>query len=300
MVDDSMQGAAVTAAEPTPASGDPAYLDRAYDQRQWAPNMAQVLQRYRDRSEDARAALGAPARLPYGPSDVEQLDFFDCGRRGASVLVFFHGGAWRSGKASDYAFLAGTWLRAGVHVVLPDFAWVQDCGGALRPVAEQARRCLSWLHGNAASLGADPTRLFLSGHSSGAHLAAVLGTTDWRARGLPQDLVQGALLCSGIYELEPVRRSSRNSYVSLDDESVRALSPIRHLALQRHPMVVAWGSLESPEFQRQGRDLVRLAQAQGLAVDPLVVQDSNHFEILETLADPDGLLARAAMKLVSS
>lgn len=295
-----MQGGAVTGADAIPAGGDPADLDQGYDQRQWAPNMAQVLQRYRDRSEDARAALGAPTRLPYGPSEVERLDFFDCGRRGAPVLVFFHGGAWRSGQASDYAFLAGMWVRAGVHVVLPDFAWVQDCGGDLRPVAEQARRCLSWLHANAASLGADPARLFVAGHSSGAHLAAVLGTTDWRTRGMPQDVIRGALLCSGIYELEPVRRSSRSSYVSLDDESIQALSPIRHLALQRHPMVVAWGSLESPEFQRQGREFVQFAQAEGLAVDPLLVQDSNHFEILETLADPDGLLARAALKLMSS
>ncbi len=277
---------------------DQASLDRAYDQTQWAPNMAQVLQRYAERSEHVRADIGPPARLAYGPSDIEALDFFDCGRPGAPVQVFFHGGAWRSGKAQDYAFLAELWVRAGVHVVLPDFAWVQHCGGDLRPIAEQARRALSWVHAHVAALGGDPQRLFISGHSSGAHLAAVLATTDWQVRGLPKDLIKGSLLCSGVYELEPVRRSSRNRYVSIDDKALQALSPIRHLVHACHPMLVAWGSLESPEFQRQGGDFARAAQARGLAADPLVVEHSNHFEVLETLAHPDGLLARAALNLI--
>lgn len=271
-------------------------LDRAYDQAQWAPNMAQVLQSYATSSRRVRERID-PLRLSYGPSNVEGLDFFDCGRADAPVHVFFHGGAWRSGKAQDYAFLAGMFLPAGVHLVLPDFDWVQDHGGDLRPIAKQARRALAWLHGNVERLGGNPQRLSVSGHSSGAHLAALLATTDWAQHGLPADLVKGSLLCSGVYELEPVRRSSRSRYVSIDDEAVQALSPIRHLAHARHPMVVAWGALESPEFERQGREFAAAAQSAGIAARTVVLPQRNHFEVLETLARGDEPLARAALEL---
>jgi arylformamidase len=273
-------------------------LDRAYDQAQWAPNMAQVLQRYADASERARLELGAPTRLAYGATEIEALDFFDCGRAGAPVHVFFHGGAWRSGKARDYAFLAGLFVRAGVHVVLPDFSWVQDCGGDLRPMAAQARRALTWVHAHASGLGGDPQRLFVSGHSSGAHLAAVLATTDWAAQGLPADLIQGTVLCSGVYELEPVRRSSRNRYVTIDDAAVQDLSPLRHLAPARGPMVVAWGTRESPEFQRQGAEFAGAAAAAGLTATALRVPDTNHFEVLETMGRAGEPLAAAALALM--
>ncbi len=277
---------------------DQAALDRAYDQAQWAPNMAQVLERFRAASEVTRQRLGAPRRLRYGPSDVEAMDFFDCGRDGAPVVVFLHGGAWRSGLARDCAFVAELYVPAGIHLAVPDFAWVQDCDGDLRTVADQTRRAIAGLHAQAKSLRADPQRLFLSGHSSGAHLAAVAATTDWPAIGLPEDLVKGCLLCSGSYDLEPVRRSSRSRYLSIDDAAAHDLSPIRHLDRLRQPLVVAWGSLESPEFQRQGRAMAQAASAAGSPVDTLVAQHLNHFEILETLATPAGLLGRAALRQI--
>jgi arylformamidase len=275
---------------------DQAALDRAYDQAQWAPNMAQVLQEYAASSRRVRARI-EPLRVSYGPSQIEALDFFDCGRPGAPVHVFFHGGAWRSGKAQDYAFLAELFLPAGVHLVLPDFDWVQDRGGDLRPIAEQARRVVAWLHANVERLGGDPQRLFVSGHSSGAHLAAVLATTDWSQREMPADVIKGCVLCSGVYELEPVRRSSRRNYLSIDDASVQALSPIRHLVHARSPMVVAWGAMESPEFERQGREFVQAADAAGIATERFEIPQCNHFEVLESLARPDGVLAPAALRL---
>ena len=275
---------------------DQAALDRAYDQAHWAPNMADVLQGYAAESRRVRARI-EPLRVSYGPSAIEALDFYDCGRPAAPVHVFFHGGAWRSGKASDYAFLAEVFLAAGVHLVLPDFDWAQDQGGDLRPIAEQARRVVAWLHANVGRLGGDPQRLSVSGHSSGAHLAGVLATTEWPQHALPADVIKGSLLCSGVYELEPVRRSSRRRYLSIDDESVQALSPMRHLAHARGPIVAAWGTLESPEFERQGREFADAAEAAGIATERLVIPHSNHFEVLASLAHREGVLARAALKL---
>jgi arylformamidase len=274
-------------------------LDKAYDQAQWAPDMAQLLQRFAESSEAARSRLGAPRRLRYGPAEVEKLDFFNCGRADSPVVVFLHGGAWRSGLARDYAFVAEAFVTAGIHVALPDFAWVQDCSGDLRVLADQTRRAIAWVHAQAAPLGIDSSRLFLIGHSSGAHLAAVAATTDWSSTGQPNDLIRGSVLCSGCYELEPVRRSSRSRYLAIDDAAAHDLSPLRHLDRLRHPVVVAWGTHESPEFQRQGRELAAAAEAHG-PVRTLVAQGLDHFEVLETLASPDGLLGRASLELILS
>ena len=276
---------------------DQAELDAAYDQAAWAPNRPQLVARYAANSEGVRARLGAPQRLAYGPTAVEALDLYTTGRADAPINVFLHGGAWRLGFAKNYAFAAELFVHAGAHLVVPDFAAVQDVGGSLLPMAEQVRRAVAWARRNAQRFGGDPERIYVSGHSSGAHLAAVVLTTDWRkAFDLPADIVKGGLCCSGMYDLEPVRRSARNAYVAFTDEMEQALSPQRHLARLTAPLIVAYGTLESPEFQRQARDFAAALRAAGKPVELLVGDGYNHFEIIETLTSPYGLLGRAALE----
>ncbi len=150
------------------------------------------------------------------------------------------------------------------HYVVPDFAWVQDVGGSLIPIAEQVRRAVAWVHRNAKSFGGDPSRIYVSGHSSGGHLAGVILTTDWpKDFNLPVDTVKGGLFCSGMFDLKPVRLSARSKYVTFTDEMEQALSPQRHLDKLNAPVLVAYGTLESPEFQRQSRDFAAAVKAAG-------------------------------------
>jgi len=122
----------------------------------------------------------------YGTEEIEQLDVYRTGRALAPMFIFIHGGAWRSGRSKDFATPAEMFLAAGAHYVVPDFAWVQDVGGSLMVLSDQVRRAIAWVYDNAARLNADPTRLYVGGHSSGGHLAAVALTTDWRRDlGLP-------------------------------------------------------------------------------------------------------------------
>jgi arylformamidase len=276
---------------------DQAELDAAYDQTAWALNREELLKRYAEKSEAARARLGAPRRYAYGPSSVEGLDVYATSRADAPINVFIHGGAWRAGLARNYAFAAELFVRAGAHFVVPDFAWVQDVDGSLLPVAEQVRAAVAWVYRNAQSFGGDPDRLYVSGHSSGAHLAAVVLTTDWRRRfGLPPDLAKGGLCSSGMYDLAPVRLSARSAYVKFTDEMVDALSPQRHLDQLTAPVVVTYGTQESPEFQRQARDFAAAVAAAGKPVRLLVGEGYNHFEMIETLGSPSGILGRAALE----
>jgi arylformamidase len=274
-------------------------LDDAYDQSVWAPNREQIVGRWATNSEAVRARLGPPERHAYGPSPIEALDVYRAERPDGPVNVFLHGGAWRAGLARNYGFVAELFVRAGVHLVVPDFAWVQDVDGSLLPIAAQVRRAVAWVHANARRFGGDPDRLYVSGHSSGGHLAAVVLTTDWRELGLPADVVKGGLCSSGMYDLEPVRRSARSRYVTFTDEMVHALSPQRHLDRLVAPVIVAHGTLETPEFQRQARDFAAAVQAAGKPVRLLVGEGYNHFEMVETLASPYGVLGRAVLQQMS-
>lgn len=278
-----------------------AQLDAAYDQAAYAPNMQAVLARYASRSDAVRKRVGDPRRLAYGDNEKERLDLFSPPLADdlLSINIFVHGGAWRSGEAKNYAFPAELFLNAGAHFIAIDFDWVQNQQGDLLAIADQVRRAIAWVAKHAPEFGGDPERLHLSAHSSGAHLAAVALSTDWHSQfGLPRDMIKSALLCSGIYDMEPVRLSARSSYVTLTDDSAQALSPMRHLDHITTKATIAYGSNETPEFQRQSQELLEALLANGRQVDLVVGDDLNHFEILETLADPDGLLGRATLALM--
>jgi len=222
---------------------DQAELDAAYDQSVYAPNLRQIIQRYVTNSEGVRARLGAPQRHAYGATPIEGLDIYTTKRPNAPINIFIHGGAWRVGLAKEYAFAAELFVHAGAHLVLPDHVWVQDAGGNLIPLAEQVRRAVAWVYRNAHSFGGNPNRIYVSGHSSGAHLAGVVLTTDWpKDFNLPPDTVKGGLCCSGLFDLKPVRLSARSRYVKFTDEMEQALSPQRHLDKLNSPMIVAYGT----------------------------------------------------------
>jgi arylformamidase len=271
-------------------------LDDAYDQRVYATNREQVMQRNRFNSARARAILGEPKRISYGDTSFEKLEVFSTRHVNAPIHIFIHGGAWRQRDVKDDAYRAAMVVAGGAHWVGVDFAGVENTGGDLLQMAEQVTRAVVWVFKNAATFGGDANRIYLSGWSSGAHLGGCLVTTDWRSHGLPQDVIKGAVLCSGMYELEPVRLSKRSEYVSFSDEVVAKLSSQRHLDRLVCPLVIAYGSYETPEFKRQSVEFAAAVKAAGKPVDLLVAEGYNHFEVGELAGNPFGLLGAAILK----
>ena len=268
--------------QPSPTPGplvwrdmDQKTLDDAYNQAAYAPNMDLILGRIAAASEATREILGAPYRLAYGPSEDERLDVYRARipslrspasaggkQEGAPVNVFVHGGAWLRGSAAQTAFIAEAMVGAGAHAVLIDFINAGQSGGDLMPMAGQVARAIAWAWRNAESFGGDRNRFYVSAHSSGAHLAACALSRGWREENLPADFCKGALLVGGMYDLEPVRRSARSAYVKFTDATEEALSPQRHIDGITMPLVVAYGTCETPEFQRQSRDFFAALQSQ--------------------------------------
>ncbi len=272
-------------------------LDDAYTPAVHAPNMRQILKRCARNSELVRERIGAPKRLRYGTAAAEAMDLYPAATAPAPINLFIHGGDWRGGAARDYGFPAEMFVKAGAHFAVPDFATLQEAEGDLRVPADQLRRAVIWLYKNAESFGGDPERIYVSGHSSGAHLAAVLLTTDWvKTLDVPPDIIKGGVCASGIYELRPLRLSKHAEGMKLTDEIEQALSPQRHIDKLAAPIVVIYGSAESPELQRQSRHFAAAAQTAGRNVSLVVMEGYNHFEVLEQLGNPLSLFGRAVLQ----
>jgi len=278
---------------------DQVELDAAYDQAYYAPLRRQNIRRWASSSDAVRERIGQPMRESYGPGAVEKLDIYRTKRAKAPIFVFIHGGAWLGGEAKDYAFPAELLVNAGAHYVALDFIAIRDAEGDLRAMAEQVRRGIAWVYKNADAFDGDRDRLYVGGHSSGGHLCGVALVTDWqKSFGLPADAVKGGLCMSGMYDLKAVRLSKRNAYVHFTDEMEEAMSSQRHLDLLRAPIIVTYGTNETPEFQRQSRDFAAAIKALGKEVELIAAADFNHFEMAESLGNPYGPNGRAALALM--
>jgi arylformamidase len=276
---------------------DQKQLDDAYDQAKYDPNIAHTIKRCASNSELTRRRLGAPQRFAYGPTPIEGFDLFSAARSNAPINVFVHGGGWQRFSAKENAFPAELFVSAGAHFAVLDFINVDQAGGALLPMAEQVRHAVAWMYRNANSFGGDPDRIFVSAHSSGAHLAGTIVATDWqKAFGLPKDVVKGGVLCSGMYDLKPVRLSARSSYIKFTDEMEQEMSPQRHLDLINCRLTLVHGTLETPEFIRQTRDFATALGSAGKSPTLVVAESYHHWELFETLANPYGILGRAALE----
>jgi arylformamidase len=190
-------------------------------------------------------------------------------------------------------------VRAGAHYLAIDFADVRKANGDLGVLAAQVRNAIAWTYKNAASFGGDPERLYVGGHSSGGHLCGVALVTDWAGEfGLPADIVKGGLCMSGLFDMAPVRLSYRRNYIAFTDAMEDAMSPQRHIGKLTAPVVVTYGSFETPEFQRQGRDFAAAVEAAGKPVELIQARNYHHNEMAETLGNPYAVNGRAALAMM--
>lgn len=275
---------------------DQAALDQAYDQRFWAPNAAEIIRWYAEHSAAVYACLPSERNIAYGHGAKERFDLFRTDKADAPTVIFVHGGAWRLLSKEDSVFPAEVFVSTGVNYIALDFDIIPDA--RLPAMIAQVRQAIAWLWREGPGIGINRERLYLCGHSSGAHLAAMALVTDWQSHGLPHDVIKGGLCASGSYDLEAVVLSARGDYLELDNAEVIACSPIHFVERLACPLVVAYGGRESPEFIRQSEDFHARILRSGGRANLLMANDDNHFEISKSLAEPDGLLARTMLDLI--
>ena len=264
-----------------------AELDRNFDQRGWCPNALDYISRYPEESIAARSARTC-ITLAYGEGRDEQLDFFLAGSVGAPTMVFVHGGAWRNFTKNDFSFVARAFADAGFNCVVVNFSKLPEA--RLPDLVEQLRRATVWIARNISQYGGTPDELYLCGHSSGAHLGAMLLSTNWREYGLKPDAFVGAALISGSYDIEPAVLSARGSYIHVTKAEERALSPLYFTSDLCCPVFVAYTANDTDEFKRQSIAYAEAARTSGKLLDIRCMEEENHFSSLEKLKGPHGVL----------
>ena len=263
-------------------------LDQAYDQLVWAPHRDAIQAEIRKQCEAVRRQM-PPRTERYGNGDMQVLDIFaPAGALGVPVLVYLHGGAWLRGSRLDVAYPAPALTGRGAALVVTDFNNVSEV--SLPAMIEQCREALDWTVRNAASFGGDPDRVYLAGHSSGAHLASCVL--------LGNSAVKGALVISGMYDLHAPLLSARSKYVRITPDELGAASAMRHLGRVSCPVAVAWSVGDSPEFRRQAQVFAAALQGMGRLASRTEVFSPNHFEEPRQLADPRSDLSAALYSLM--
>jgi arylformamidase len=271
-------------------------LDRAYDQSAWAPQMAEL------EAQDGEASAAILQRMrprteQYGPSEAELVDIFaPTGARDAAVLVFIHGGAWTRNSRRDVSYPASTVVERGALYLAPDFGSLKTA--RLPELVENCRRVLAWAVRNSPSFGGDPNRIFLSGHSAGAHLAACALITNWSERSVAADAIKGAMLMSGMYDLYPVMLSSRSTYLKITAEEEAAFSPMRHLDRIACPIAIVSADQDSPEFKRQSAVFADALEGMGRLASRTGLFNTNHFQEMKQLGYADSTVSRMLFSLM--
>jgi arylformamidase len=277
---------------------DPAWLQAEYDNRARVPDHALALGRWAQASALVRERSLAHLDVAYGDGPLSKLDVFTTATPKAPVLVFIHGGYWRALDKSDFSFVAPSFTADGALVVVPNYALCPVV--SMADIVMQLVQALRWVWHNAASYGGDPTRIALVGHSAGAHLAAMLLSCRWKdaAPELPTQMLTGALAVSGLYDLEPLRHTPfLQADLRLTPASVARLSPAFFPRPKSGKLYAAVGSDESDEFLRQN---LLIRDVWGPTAVPVceTVPNTNHFTVVNGLADPQGRLHDLALRLL--
>jgi arylformamidase len=276
---------------------DPAWLDAQYNNRARVAEAPQILERWTRASALARERSLVHVDLPYGTGEAETLDVFPAAAAHAPVLVFIHGGYWRSLDKSDVSFIAPSFVHDGALVVVPNYALCPSV--SIEHITLQMVRSLAWVYRNVAAYGGDPRRIVVAGHSAGGHLAAMMLSCAWNvfSSDLPSNLVGSALSLSGVFDLEPLRHTPfLQGDLKLTPASVSRLSPAGFPAPQGVLYALVGGE-ESEEFVRQN-ELIRAVWGDTTVPVCEPVPGKNHMNVLHDLADPQGRSHRLALELL--
>jgi arylformamidase len=273
------------------------FCEREYNARASIPEHPQIFARWAEQSAAVRRLRACVTDLNYGETAAEKLDLFPASRDGAPLLVFIHGGYWRSLDKSDFSWVAPPFTNHGVSVALLNYGLAPKT--PMEEIVRQMLRAHAWLYRNGDRLGFDPSRIYVSGHSAGGHLTAMMMAALWPAYApdLPADLVKGGLAVSGIYDLEPLLHAPFvNVDLKLTTPRARRLSPVRLPPATDRPLYTAVGGLESSEFKRQTK-LIGKAWPRNVARD-IPMPNLHHLNVIDEVANPASPLFDAALELL--
>lgn len=266
-------------------------LERQYDIEASVAEMGSFLRSYSERSAATRARRRSRLDLAYGQSPAETLDlYFAEASTPAPVLVFIHGGGWRSSSKETRAFLADFYCPAGAVFVSLEYPLAP--AHTLDEIADAVRRGLAWVEAHADAFGGDAGRIVVAGNSAGGHLAAAAAT------GPQRSLLAGVVTVSGAFDMKPLQLTTANSWLRMDDEAVLRHSPIRHIPSNACPLLAFVGQEEPDEFRRQSRDFAQAWKKRGGRAEYQELPGQNHFSVIGLIGEAGNPISGGVLQLL--
>jgi arylformamidase len=269
-------------------------MEYQYNPRVSVPEYPELAKVRAARARKVRESAKSWLNVAYGSSPRETLDIYAADKPGGPVLVYIHGGYWRSGSKEDNCNFVPTFTERGATVVLVEYDLCPNV--TVSDIVRQTRASIAWIYKNIMRYGGDPGKLFISGHSAGGHLTAMALAHDWEKEGLPGDLIKGAVATSGVYDLDMVMKISVQEQACLTPALAKENSPFLHPPVVRCPLVVTVGGAEPKGWQQMSEDYFHFCTQSGMSVEYLVVPGANHYTMSEKLLDETNPLTQAMIK----
>jgi arylformamidase len=274
-------------------------IDSEYNIENLVPDRLALIERMAAESARTRDELTCSLDVAFGPTRDETMDIFPAAQPGAPVLVFIHGGYWRSFSSRDFSLVARGPVASGFTVVVSNYSLCPRV--SIAEITRQSRAVIAWLYREVRRFNGDPERIFVCGHSAGGQQVGMLAATDWSGDyGLPPDVVKGGIPISGIFDLSPLAYSWLQPKLALTHEIIRRESPLLNIPPAGPPLLIVLGENESIEFHRQSAVYLDTWKSNGLKAELLVQPGKNHITAIEDLARSDSLLCQALLRFIAA
>jgi len=271
-------------------------LERNYVISKLRTDLPEVVADWSSRSEVFRSNTNATLDIAYGQDPREKIDVFYSGAKAAPMLVYFHGGYWQRCDKSMFSFIAEPFVERGVDVAIIGYPLCPQV--SLTELVASIRRSMVYLFRQALDLQINRDRINLCGSSAGGHLVAMMLATDWQSIGedLPQDLFKLGVPISALYDLEPLRFTTLNDALGLDEKEARLNSPLFLSSKANAPILAAVGGSETPVFFNQQEDFVKRWQSDAYSIDQHVESSADHYDLIERLGNADSGIVKAILQ----
>lgn len=261
-----------------------------------APDLQKILDTFSDNGAKVRAKH-PPQTYSYGSSAQEKLDVFAPeNAKDLPVMIFVHGGEWHMGTKELYSSLAVPFLQSNAICVIIGFDNIPP--NTMSGIVGQVRSAVTWVFKNAKQIGADSNNIYISGHSSGGHLASMMLVTEWKKQGLPANLLKGGVIMSGWTNLYPDSLSIRQKYLKLTPADIKQFSPVDYSQNITCPVIVAYGSLESPYMQLQSQIWAKKIKSYGRLAGAYRVANYNHYQMPSLFTNTNNEIIKATLAMM--
>jgi arylformamidase len=271
----------------------PDEMEYQYNPRESVPEYPELAKVRAAQAKKVRETAKSWLNVPYGESPRELLDIYAADKPGGPVLIYIHGGYWRSGSKEDNCNFVPTFTKRGATVALVEYDLCPQV--TVTDIVRQTRAAIAWVYKNITRYSGDASKIFISGHSAGGHLTAMALAHDWTKEGLPQNCIKGAVATSGVFDLDMVMKISVQEQVRMTAEIAQASSPFRNPPKVHCPLVVAVGGAEPKGWQQMSEDYFNYGKQQGMRAEYLVVPGANHYTMSEKLLDEGNPLTQVML-----